>query len=241
VLVAGAAHAGVNEQCAADRARGVAARQSANLSEARYAFRACSAPECSDGVRDACAAAYDAVVASMPAITVTARDARGAIMDARVVIDGRDAAGAHGVFVVDPGEHVVRVDGVDGVEQHVTVAANDRKRLVFTSNVPDPHAHAVHSTWPWVVMTAGGAGVVTGTALTIASLVMYADVRAACSSWTTSCMDKQQEGHDLHALNYTGIGLIIGGATVAAIGLLWHFLEPSHAKTIGLLPTSLAF
>jgi hypothetical protein len=227
----GVARADVNEQCTADRARGAALRQSGDASGALYAFRACSAPECSDEVRDACTAAYDAVQSSMPSLVVSIRDARGAVADAHVVIDGRDATATRGAFIVDPGQHTVRVDGIEGVEQHVTVSAGDHKKLVFQSTAIAHAPLASSAAWPWLVTSAGTTGVVVGAVLTAVGYAMFQSCDfASCRQYPTYT-----------DINHAGIGVVIGSSIVTAAGVVWLLLKPHHAKTLALAPNVLTF
>jgi hypothetical protein len=224
-FLTGFAQADVGAQCKADAARGDAARGH-DLAGAVYAYRACSAPECPDEVRARCVEAHDAVAARLPTIAVVVRDARGRDVRApRVVVDDRPATpSAGGGYVVDPGAHDVRVEGVEGLAQRVAVREGDHRRLVFL--FPGAAPPARRPAWPWVVTATGGVAALTGAALTIAGFVLYDNAFSFDQAWTGVM------------LNHTGVGLLIGGAAVAGLGVLIHFLLP-HQKpaTVGLSPS----
>jgi len=146
--------------------------------------------------------------------------------------------------------HTFRVEGFDGVpsEQRILVHEGEKNRtLLFTrtiasapismatSTAPAQEARH-HTTWPWLVVGSGVASVLVGAVMIGTGWAIW-DAGHTSDNGTLYLTNASlaQAGA---VVNHTGIGLTIGGAVVAGIGVAWHFLEPAGAaaKTVALSP-----
>jgi hypothetical protein len=115
-----------------------------------------------------------------------------------------------------------------------------------TSTPPPKGEVREHSTLPWLVVTLGGAALLTGVILVVAAPPIPPNCNASsgvCSKTSSKPppalpdespdqLQKDQDKAGQHVtLTTTGIVLIIAGIGVAAGGVAWHFLEPTGPTT----------
>ena len=109
-----------------------------------------------------------------------------------------------------------------------------------------------HTVYPWILTGVGGAALVTGIVLAAVGEGQRSrsiqNARAAdcervggsidCSKNPNAPIGEFQAENDAGTTKLNvGIGLMVGGAAVAAGGLIWHFLEPTGSRTAKWLPT----
>lgn len=99
---------------------------------------------------------------------------------------------------------------------------------------PAPTESRGHTAGPWIVVGVGAAAVVTGVVL----LVAAPDLPEGCNPATRTCVERPNETtadrRDREATAGLSQGMPLAGGIVAgagggivALGLLWHFLEPT--------------
>lgn len=172
-----------------------------------------------------CRAALDAL--HVPTIVVTVTDsteARAPRADVRVVVDGEEAK-PNVPIEVDPGPHLVQVQGARiGAEQKIVVGGGARD-LAVTFETPK-NAIEVEAEqggpglWPWVVISTGFVGIVSGVIL--AAVAQLNPIRDP----DTDAVDPDP------TLRAAGVTAVILGIGFVGGGIIWHFLEkkPVTAK-----------
>jgi hypothetical protein len=108
---------------------------------------------------------------------------------------------------------------------------------------PEPHPHTVY---PWIVVAAGSAALVTGVALYVSGHVTYPDACAIdvkqaegqlpnglanhsrCPPGTS--YDRNDKAYSATQTWDLGLSLTVVGAVLAVAGLSWHFLEASPTR-----------
>ena len=108
-------------------------RNAGKLLESRQAMIACARDACPPIVRSHCAKWLTEVESMIPSIVVRVQDASGAdAVDARVVVDGTPSKLDGKPVLLDPGDHIVAVEGGGGLRQdaHVLLVAGEHARLV---------------------------------------------------------------------------------------------------------------
>ncbi len=88
-----------------------------------------------------------------------------------------------------------------------------------------------HTIYPWIVVGAGGAALVTGGILTVLGAGKVSDAEKTCDA-NHKCSDPQAITKGNDGRNMETIGVIVGSVGLAAIaaGLVWHFVEPTGPK-----------
>jgi hypothetical protein len=154
----------------------------------------------------------------LPELTVLVPPAAPA--DATVERDGvaLDRASIGVGLPVDPGEHKVRLRLADGRDRTyvVTLAEGERRRLKLELppehvTAEPPTASTSSSSWPWVLIAAGGAGVVVGS---VTGVLAVGNASTAHSHCTDRVCDP--EGKDA-AERANGLGWISTGALGAGV------------------------
>ncbi len=210
--------------CVAASDRGQALLHAKHLMLARASLLTCAEPACPGSVQSDCRARLAQVNASMPTVVVSVRDRRGAeVTGARVVVDGAPFLDTVDGIAreVDPGVHRFHVELASGetFDEEVAVHEGQKNRLVVFSLAPPaaPDQEAPpreHTVYPWIVVAAGGAAVITGAAL----------------------FGVEQGSSGSHWKPAGEVTLGIGAALVVG-GLIWHFLEPHGSAATALHPT----
>ena len=178
-------------------------------------------------------------------------------MDGEVVarkLDGKAVA-------IDPGPHTFKfeIPGSTPVIERALVKEGEKTRVITVSFVEGgaaaagdggapatdvdhktpPAAEGGHTVLPWVVVGVGAATVIVGIVIVLAA----PSLPAGCDQATKTCtrlangetasdFAKRQEDAGRSESQPTE-GLIVGavGLVVVGAGLLWHFLEPTGART----------
>jgi len=127
----------------------------------------------------------------------------------------------------------------------VTATATAPTATATATEAPESHGHTAG---PWIVVGVGVAAAIAGGVMLG---VGQSDVSKSRDGCTVSSKDgsldcpspKTSDGQDRQTLNSTGttlsnVGVIVGAVGLAAIvgGLIWHFAEPTGAKTTAFMP-----
>jgi len=131
-MATGHAEAQTKKECADAYVAGQVSRKDGHLRDARAKFEVCAATSCPAALQRDCKPWKAQLDKDIPTLAVKATDDAGAAMaDAAVTVDGAPLP-AEGWVAVDPGEHVVHVEGpgMAPAEQRVTVASGDGQRTV---------------------------------------------------------------------------------------------------------------
>jgi hypothetical protein len=250
------------QACLGASERGQRARTAGRLREARDQFLVCGGEACPAMVRRDCAQWQSEIIAMLPSVVFGAKDKQGRdLFDVTVSMDGETLLKKlDGKSVnVDPGPHTFKfeVAGAPAVIERALVKEGEKTRVITVSFVesggaatstdggatssPEPD-HTVrpapsgggHTVFPWIVVGAGVATVITG----VVVLALSPALPAGCNAVTKTCTrDASESAADFAARQEDAgrseaqptEGFIIGaiGLGVVAGGLLWHFLEPS--------------
>jgi len=155
-------------------------RDRGHYARAQAAFGRCSATDCPAMVRRDCAQWLEELLAQMPTIVPSVRDARGSdVLVARVLVDGAEVSRQLDgrPIDVDPGPHVVSFEGPGGekAEERIVVRTGEKNRIVAVTfaastaatpvprSAPAPGASAPGEAarpsrpTPWVPLVLGGA------------------------------------------------------------------------------------
>lgn len=246
------------DECVEAHSRGQDARDKGQLTDAKRMFLLCAQSSCPALVQSDCAKFGDELSRTVPSVTFVARDGRGAdLLDTEVFVDGAVAAArldegkAHDI---DPGKHSIRfVHAGKEVVQTVVISAGEKGRQVAAvfdegggsvgavpppstavSSSPNRSAEPSRSAVPLVVAGVGGAALVVGVVLLATGLSGVPD---NCSRSSNECAAPPGDPSfdDAHsAVNRAniGLGVGIGGAAVAAAGLIWYFASsPSSERS----------
>jgi hypothetical protein len=243
--------------CIAAAERGQKARKEGRLPDAQRDFLVCGRVECPAIVRTDCAQWLTEVETAMPSIVVAARLRGNDLFDVRVIVDGEVATerlDGKGI-AMSTGEHALRFEygSLKPVETKVLMREGDKNRpidVVFEeggsagadaaaarvgSDSPSSASAASGggSVVPWIVTGVGAAAAITGVVLYVTGNGRIPDT---CSRSALTCQPgpTQEEtdariarAESAHSQSNVGLGVLIGGAVVAAGGLVWHFLMPS--------------
>jgi hypothetical protein len=110
---------------------GQAARDHGEFLKAREILATCTAPECPGIIRRDCSGWLEDVRARTPTIIVVARDANGRdVAAAKLTVDGVPHSLDGSAIEIDPGAHVVRVEGAGTAEERIVVSAGEKGRAV---------------------------------------------------------------------------------------------------------------
>jgi hypothetical protein len=118
---------------------GQVSRNAGKLASARTELEQCARPTCPELVRAECARLLEQVQAEQPTVLLSARDAGGHDVTAKVLLDGApwierlDGA----AVAIDPGEHVLRFQGANAsVEEHVVIRPTEKNRAITVVLAP---------------------------------------------------------------------------------------------------------
>ena len=249
------------QSCIAASEKGQRARSSGKLREARDAFQSCGADACPAMVRRDCVQWQSEVTQALPTVVFGAKDAKGrdlfdvtVTMDGEVIVSKLDGKS----IPVDPGPHTFKFDvaGLPSVVEKALVKEGEKSRGMTVSfggdtggSPPPPpppggdkgggeKSGGGHTVLPWVVVGLGAATIVTGAVV----LLRTPSLPPNCDSSTKVCTklptesneqfakDQNQAGkHDTQPV-LGGVVMGVGGVLLVG-GLLWHFLEPTDAKS----------
>jgi tetratricopeptide (TPR) repeat protein len=141
-------------------------------------------------------------------------------------------------------------NGIESLKRQIAAApppaATSTAPAPTSTSTAPPTEMREHTVPPWLVVSLGGAGIVTGAIL----LVVAPKVPPNCEASSGSCKrtlnetddqlgkDRNQAGSSVGETT-GGLVAIIAGAGVVGAGLLWHFLEPTGPveKTGKIKPT----
>lgn len=253
------------QACLGASEQGQRARTAGRLREARDQFLVCGDETCPAMVRRDCAQWQSETIAMLPSVVFGAKDKQGRdLFDVTVSMDGETLLKKlDGKSVnVDPGPHTFKfeVAGAPAVIERALVKEGEKTRVITVSfnesggaasstdggasSSPEPD-HGVrpvpnrggHTVFPWIVVGAGVATVISGVVL----LALSPALPAGCNAVTKTCMrDATESAADLAARQEDAgrseaqptEAFIVGaiGLGVVAGGLLWHFLEPSASS-----------
>ena len=249
------------EECVEAHSRGQDAREKGQLADSKRLFLLCAQSTCPALVQSDCAKFGDELSRTLPSVTFVARDGRGNdLLDTQVYVDGTVAAArldegkAHDV---DPGKHTIRfVHAGKEVVQTVIVSAGEKGRQISavfdeggganialspasTNAGPGPTSEPSRpsrSVVPLVVAGAGGVALAVGAVLLVSGLTSVPDNCSRSSNECAAALGDPAFADAKSAVNRAniGIGVGIGGAVVAAAGLVWYFASaPSGGDRTG--------
>jgi hypothetical protein len=122
--------------------------------------------------------------------------------------------------------------------------------VTATATSTSPEEVQGHTAGPWVLIAIGGVGVAVGTVMLLIGQGEVSKSREGCASngsGQLSCtppLTTPGDNQDRKQLNSNGttisnVGLIVGAVCAADLiaGLVWHFVEPTGPKKVGLFPT----
>jgi hypothetical protein len=161
----------------------------------------------------------------LPELTVLVPPA--APTDVTVERDGvtLDRASVGVALPVDPGEHKVRLRLADGRDRTFvfTLAEGERRRLQLELPTDHPNAEpplastSSSSSWPWVLIATGGAGVVLGS---VTGVLAVGSASTAHSHCTDRLCDPEGKSaaERANSLGWISTGALGAGVLVAGIG-----------------------
>ncbi len=137
-----------------------------------------------------------------------------------------DSAAVGVAVPVDPGEHKVRLKLADGRDRTYVVGLAEGERRRLQLELPADHPDAVPpvtptatspSSWPWVLVAAGGAGVVVAG---ITGALALGDASTAHAHCTDRLCDPQGKGaaERANSLGWVSTGALGAGVLLAGIG-----------------------
>jgi hypothetical protein len=253
------------EECVEAHSRGQDSRDKGQLADAKRLFLLCAQSSCPALVQSDCAKFGDELSRTVPSVSFVARDGRGVdLLDTQVYVDGvlaqarLDEGKSHDI---DPGKHTIRfVHAGKDVTQSVVISAGEKGRNITAvfgdsgaaptvggatpapANTTEP-AKPSRSVVPLIVAGLGGAATIVGVVLLVSGL---GAVPANCSRSSHECAAPPGDPSFDDAKSAVGranlgVGVGIGGAVVAATGLIWYLAsspsEPEKApSTAGLTP-----
>lgn len=245
------AHAANVQACLAASEKGQRARAAGKLREAREQFLLCGAEGCPSVVRHDCTQWQTDLQSAIPTVVLGAKD-RGNrdLVDVTVSVDGEVLVNKiDGKAInVDPGAHTFKFEHptYPTVTQQAVIKEGEKSRSITvtfeggepevakTDNVSQPTAVREHTVLPWVVVGVGVATLATG-AIIFATAPSRPD---NCDKSTELCVHpvgmsdsdfkaSQEKAGDADSRPVLGGVLAASGVGLVAIGLLWHFVEPT--------------
>lgn len=232
----------------AEKAACVAAHDDAQQLQSTQKWRAararllsCSSESCPGVVREDCARAIGELDAAAPSIVFGATDAKGDVLDVRVVLDGEMVAERIDgrSLTVDPGPHVARFHRTGRLPLEVTFVARpgEKNRAVHAAFEPREanNAHALvtpvraESTtrrFPLVPTLVGGAGLLAlggGLAFRLSADAEADHLRNTCAP-TCDASSRDALSDKIVASN---VSLSIGAVALATAAVIW-LVEPKH-------------
>jgi hypothetical protein len=264
VAFAGTAEAAppTKDECVEAHSRGQDAREKGQLADSKRLFLLCAQSSCPALIQSDCAKFGDELSRTVPSVSFVARDSRGSdLVDTQVYVDGvlaqsrLDEGKAHDL---DPGKHTIRfVHAGKDVTQSVIISAGERGRTIValfgenggtvsssssSSSAPTEPSKPSRPVAPLVVAGLGGAAMIVGAVLLVSGL---GAVPSNCSRSSHECAAPPgdpsfDDAKSAMGRANLGLGIGIGGAVVAATGLIWYFAsspsEPEKGATAGLAP-----
>ncbi|MCA9603076.1 MAG: tetratricopeptide repeat protein [Polyangiales bacterium] len=118
-------------------------------------------------------------------------------------------------------------------EAQEAAALEQQQAAAEETTAPETEESAGPGPWPWVVVGVGGAALVTGVVLAIVANGKYSDLEADCPD--NACPDSVDiDGRTGDISTFAGLadGLMIGGAVVAGLGVLWYFLSADDEEQV---------
>jgi len=219
--------------------KGQTLRQAGHLLAARQQMITCSQDACPAVVRSHCTRWLAELDNRIPSLVVRAQDAAGVdIVDARVTIDGKPGKLDGRAVQLDPGEHVVAVEGDRGRrDERVILVEGEASRLVMVrfgeasrlaptaSPAPPPERARRIPVGAWVLGGLGVAALGGATYFGLAANSQLSDLNASCSP---HCTDAQTQPGRTDALVFD----VLLGAGAAALGgaLVWALAFPSTVE-----------
>lgn len=238
---AGVAHADPR----AEKAACVAAHDEAQQLQSTQKWRAararllsCSSESCPGVVREDCARAIGELDAASPSIVFGATDAKGDVLDVRVVLDGEIAAERIDgrSLTVDPGPHVARFHRTGRLPLEVTFVARpgEKNRAVHAAFEPSAppalvtpvRAESTTRRFPLVPALVGGAGLLAlggGLAFRLGADAEADHLRNTCAP-TCDASSRDALSDKIVASN---VSLSIGAVALATAAVIW-LVEPKH-------------
>lgn len=246
------AHAANVQACLAASEKGQRARAAGKLREAREQFLVCGAEGCPSVVRHDCTQWQTDLQAAIPTVVLGAKD-RGNrdLVDVTVSVDGEVLVNKiDGKAInVDPGAHTFKFEHptYPTVTQQAVIKEGEKSRSITVTfeggepeiaktdrDVSQSTAVREHTVLPWVVVGVGVATLATGA-------VIFATAPSRpenCDESTQLCVHpvgmsdadfraSQEKAGDADSRPVLGGVLAASGVGLVAIGLLWHFAEPT--------------
>jgi len=237
---------GTKKACVQASTEGQSLRDAAKLIEARDAFVTCAKDECPAIVRKACAEWLADVDRRIPTVVLRAAAASGEdLAGARFSVDGAAQSAATGSAIsVDPGEHVVHMDGPNGesVDEHVVVMEGQKERIV-TLHVPAPAPAATEPTPPespasggpsptvatWIFGGIGVVGLGAFAGLAVSARSSFDNLQKTCAPTCASSDVDSVKRQALIADVSLGVGVVALG--IAAYTFFSHREAPAAVTT----------
>jgi hypothetical protein len=269
LALAALAHAGgaeaappTKDECVEAHSRGQDARDKGQLADSKRLFLLCAQSSCPALIQSDCAKFGDELSRTVPSVSFVARDGKGSdLLDTQVYVDGvlaqsrLDEGKSHDL---DPGKHSIRfVHAGKDVTQTVIISAGEKGRTIVavfgenggsvssgssSSTIPPEPSKPSRSVAPLIVAGLGGAAMVVGAVLLVSGL---GAVPANCSRSSHECAAPPgdpsfDDAKSAIGRANLGMGVGIGGAVIAATGLIWYFAsspsEPEKGVASGLVP-----
>jgi hypothetical protein len=243
--------------CIAASTEGQTLRKQGKLLAAHDAMIACARDACPAIVRSHCARWLSEVDAAIPSLVVRAQDASGAdVLGARLAIDGRPAKLDGQPVQLDPGEHVIAIEGNGGrqvrQEEHVLLLEGEASRRVTLrfpaagagganggANAGAPLGDKADAGSPSVEPSKGerhiatGAWILGGVGIVSLGLGTYFALAASSqlndlnATCSPHCTQAETQSGRTDALLFDVL-VGVGGAAVAG-ALVWAFAFPSYS------------
>jgi hypothetical protein len=243
------------DECVEAHSRGQDARERGQLADSKRLFLVCAQSSCPALLQSDCAKFGDELARTVPSVSFAARDAKGGdLVDTQVYVDGvlvQSRLDEGKSYDLDPGKHSVRfVHAGKEVIQSIVVSSGEKGRSIMATfgegngappankgtTTVEPSTPS-RSAVPLVVAALGGAAMIVGGVLLVKGL---GDVPDNCSRSAHNCAappgDKSfDDAKSAVGSANLGLGIGIGGAAIATIGLIWYFAsspsEPEKGPT----------
>lgn len=230
-------------ECVRAANQGQTLRDQGKLLSAREELALCSRPQCPKVVATECRKWLEEVSVRIPSVVVALRDASGADVTARILVDGKpsDEATSGRALLLDPGPHLFRAESDRGaVERSVVVREREsglRVVLALPAQQPLPvkaageraPAKAAPSvetsrpvpTFTWIMAGTAVVGAGVGTFFAIDAGTRYSDLKERCPD----CTEAEVSGLRTRS---TVADVVVGVAIAAAgVAILSYLLRPS--------------
>lgn len=220
-------------------------RDADQIDDAVKQAQICARDVCAPWMRSDCSKWQSELEARQSTVVIEILADPGATAaDASVLLDGAPwLAHADGAaHVVSKGPHSIEIDvkGNPPQKESVTIAEGEKNRRItfhVAAKAPpvEPRPSDVHRVGPWIVGAVGAAallaGAVTGGLVLQAHAVMKDECHDPTKTTPGYC---SQAGRDAETrgqrLGPATTGLLVGGATLVAAGVIWFVAAPRAAK-----------